>query len=732
MPASRLELALSLIQSSDWRAFEKFSSEFIAVEFPSFRSTASPSGDGGRDGLLYIPSEEPSTAFQVSVTASWKEKIRSTVTRLSSTAPDVVELVYVTNQTIGANADELKRELRKERKISLDVYDRQWFVERANTHPQRALASERLAEAFVEPLLRRTNLGDIAPQLDGETGRIALLQLSLDSNDATDRNLTKSCFESLVIAALRGSSANNRLSKDAVYEEIEKLVPAGAEGQLRALIDGALERLSRKRGPVKHINATSEYHLSHDESTRLQDLTARYVLTERELQSELANALCAAEGPDFDREIADQAAKGMREVLEVVLLRRGEKFASSLGNGETVQLDSAVLLEEVRSASKPSRLSDQQVAAAILDVLDSPSPEMSAYLRRLSDAYTLFAFLRQTPDVQKVVLTVFSEGNIWLDTSAILPLIGETLIDDPEKRHYTQLLRSAIDAGLSLFVTPGVVEEVERHLNRCIAFAHSPRDGWNGRVPFIYSAYVLSGRPSIDFTSWQDEIRGRERPLEDVRDYLDDLFSISESSLEDIANAAPLELRAAVQELWMEQHDRRRGAGDEYSTDPATIARLVSHDVENTVGVIQMRRNETRSPMGYKSWWLTMDKTALRLKSYLENRMGADAPRSSPALSPDFLNQYFRLGPMRSAVERNLQTPLPVITDISRLENVPRSLIDLADRIRAENTGLDERLVRRKVRDSLDAARSKQGPMTIGGISEMEKKIFGEISMSKA
>lgn len=729
MPGTRLELALSLIDWSDWRAFEKFASEFVAPEYPSFRTTATASGDGGRDGEIYVVQEDTTTAFQFSVTSDWRSKINQTVERLASTFPMVVELVYVTNQVVGAASDDLKKSLRQNANISLDVRDRQWFIERENTHPQRNIASEKLAELFVNPVLARSNLAKVSPQLNGDQGRIALLQLALDDRDtASDRNLTKSCFESLVIATLRGTSGEAAMSREAVQQEIGALIPAGAPGQVEALIDGTLARLSRKRGPIKFLRSQDEFHLSYNESQRLAEQTAAFILDERELESELADAVCAIEGASFDRQQAIEASATMREILETVLLRRGEAFAGALQSGESVQLDTSSLLEAISDIGRPIALSDQQVAAAILEVLDSPSPRMSAFLHRLSDSYTLFAFLRQTPDVQKVVISIFSEGNIWMDTSAVLPLIGETLVDDQTRRHYTQLIRAAVDAGLKLYATPGVIEEVERHLNRCVAFGHSSRETWNGRTPFIYSAYILSGRSSADFVAWQDQIRGRLRPEEDVRDYLEEVFSIEESSLEWVADAAPIELRAAVQELWRQQHDRRRGTGDEYSTDPGTISRLVAHDVENTVGVIQLRRDETRSPMGYKSWWLTMDKTALRLKAYLQSQMGANAPNSSPALSPDFLSQYFRLGPMRTAVERELHVDLPVITDISRLENVPRDLIELADRIRAENSDLEERVIRRKVRDTLDEVRARQGPITVGGIGAIEKSILGEIT----
>ncbi|MHA7282681.1 hypothetical protein [Arthrobacter sp. TMS2-4] len=561
MPQTRLELALSLLSGTDWRAFEKFCSEFLSVEYPMMRTTASAAGDGGRDAELYIPNEEPETAIQISVRQDWEPKIKETVRRLADTFPNVKELIYVTNQTIGASADSIKKTVRRDSGLSLDVRDRQWFIEREHTFPQRTVASERLAEQFVDPVLSRGGVSTSSSgELSRDESRIALLQLNLDVQDNSgDRNLTKSCFESLVIAALRGTSVDRRLTRTQVQAAIAEFVPAGAPGQLEGLVSGALIRMSRKSGPVKHIRSTDEYQLSHEETVRLDEQTTRFLLEERELEDELHRRVTAMTDPAENRTIDESLGATLRGILERVLLQGAEAFAASITTGETVHLDAGALLVEVRAISTQLPTTAELATAAIRDVLATPSIAINGHLRRLSDSYTLFAFLRQTPDVQRVVLTVFAEGSIWLDTSAILPLIAETLVDEPERRHYTQLLRAAVDAGLNLFVTPGVIEEVERHLNRCVAFWHSTRDQWNGRVPFIFSAYILSGRASNQFITWQDQIRGRVRPEEDVKDYLKDVFDITEQSLEQIANEADLDLRAAVQELWMAQHDARRG-----------------------------------------------------------------------------------------------------------------------------------------------------------------------------
>src|SRR5687767_14800024 len=107
MPNPRLELALDLIKPADWRTFEILAAEFLVVEFPLLRTTASASGDGGRDGELFVVDGEPTVGFQYSVTVDWEAKIKSTVARLGDTFPSITRLVYVTNKEIGAKADDL-------------------------------------------------------------------------------------------------------------------------------------------------------------------------------------------------------------------------------------------------------------------------------------------------------------------------------------------------------------------------------------------------------------------------------------------------------------------------------------------------------------------------------------------------------------------------------------------------------------------------------------------------
>jgi hypothetical protein len=186
MTTQRLQLALEQLGSADWRRLETFASEFLASEFPNLRTTASPSGDGGRDAEILTFHDDPVHALQYSVTARWGPKIRETAKRLHQTNPNVQILTYVTNVQIGAEADELKKELKQEYKIFLDIRDKSYFIERFRSTHGTERAAEALATDLVDPLLAETGvIKRSASVLSGEEARAALVLLSLQLKDDT-------------------------------------------------------------------------------------------------------------------------------------------------------------------------------------------------------------------------------------------------------------------------------------------------------------------------------------------------------------------------------------------------------------------------------------------------------------------------------------------------------------------------------------------------------------------
>lgn len=716
----RFTLALRELAPAQWEVFEGLASDFLASEFPDLRTMASSSGDKGRDAQLWATKAVPLVVLQYSVRTDWDRKIMETAERLGETFPDARVLIYATNQAIGAKADDLRSVLTEKHSLFLDVRDRAWFVERQYSSPTTEAAAEHLCEIVVDPLLRAAKVVEgQASSLTSDEARAAVVYLNLQlEDDSTEKGLTKLSFDALVRAVLRDTSPENLMPREEVQGRVAALVPsrAGTSGDVKRLVDSALDRLAKKY--IRHHQKDDSFCLTYTERDRLQ----QRLLELEERDSRLSDSIVrAVEDTARIANIpsANVASLGrlIRQVVEEVLLDRGEAFVQSLESGQLDLVDTDrlrdIIVQSVAASADDSALSSEDIALAVLgaeSLLLAPPTEVVHYLQDLSITYTLFAFLRETPDIQRAVVKIFSGGQVWLDTTVVLPLFVEELLE-PSDRQYTNLLRAAKEAGLSLRITEGVLEEVDGHLNRSRACS-STTEAWQGRIPFVFSLYTMAGRPRNQFGSWLESFRGSKHPEDDIANYLAEEHGIRVASLADVAATADEELSAHVREYWRETQQRRRGRS---GYDPGLLDRLADHDVENYVGVIQKRREERAGPLGYQTWWLTLDRAAFGLAAELRNRMTSRVP-DSPLLSPDFLLHYLSVGPIRRMVSQQTHELLPVIIPLHFEDFMDPVLLEKADEIRAHVTDKPERVVRRQVRDALEALKLQRGPLASEGI----------------
>ncbi|MGW3933062.1 hypothetical protein ACWECC_33985 [Streptomyces microflavus] len=276
MHRDRFELALKQLNAHDGELFEQIASAFAVLEFGQLRTVASVGGDGGKDARLFSPIDDDAVVFQYSVTVDFSGKILRTAKRLKDTTPSARELIYVTNQEVGTKVDEVKRRLRKEYRLSLDVWDRAWFLDRVNLHPQTEESAESLAKIKVDQLASSA-LGVSAslPSLSSSEEQEAALFLELTYGDEDrHKGLTKVGFESLVRAALRETDSSSRMSRTEIHERVANMLPQGRD--YSALVDGALKRLTK--GAIRYWVKSDEFCLSHEAALVLRDRFTSYAL----------------------------------------------------------------------------------------------------------------------------------------------------------------------------------------------------------------------------------------------------------------------------------------------------------------------------------------------------------------------------------------------------------------------------------------------------------------------
>lgn len=598
MNRDRLGLALSSIPFSAWADFEAFASTFLVAEFPELRTTARAAGDRGRDSEIFDIDSRGTNArvkLQYSITRDWPRKIKETVDRLIEVGTKPTTLIYVTNQLIGADADDLKAEIFKDTGVIVDIRDASYFLDRINSTSATAAASEDLARKFVDPLLPVDILSEsVAPALTVNEERLAFLHLSLDLNDRDfDKNLTRAAFEALVMATVHGSSAESRVPITDVKQKIMSIVGEGAPGQVDAQIESAISRLEGRRGRIKLRTNDQSIHVAFDEQARIDAATEAFLDQEKSLEHDILSALYLQDDAlDTDTDGTTEAIQDVRHCIELMAFEYGEQFSEALrGNTPPNMLFGDEFEHHLAKIGFQSSLSPKQISFVIQMVIEEGSAAGRLFLGRLLESYTVLAMLKSTPDVQRALRKAVAGDEIWVDTSFLLPALAETMGGD--ERPFESLIRTCAAVDIRLFVTDGVLQEIDTHLRNCLTIVRG--NSSVPRYPYLLARFVESGNRIDEFPNWQEEIRGEAQPIQDIADFLDDIYGIVRRPLTSEVDSAPSDLRIATSEYWRQYHQQRRGGTiDAYSVD-----RLVEHDVENVVGVIQLRQ-----VAGPKSWKL--------------------------------------------------------------------------------------------------------------------------------
>lgn len=728
MTRPRFEFALERVKPTQWESFEELASVFLADEYPQLRRVAG-TGDGGRDAVLWQPTDDPSVVLQFSIRQDWEQKVMETAVKVCERNSDVQVLIYVTNQHIGPSADRRRSQVRKEHHLYLDVRDRTWLLDRQNRSRATATAAEEFAAPIVEPILASNAVIDqTAGALEVSEARAALVFLAMQwEDDSRDKGLTKLSFEALALAALRETNNDTRLSRHTVRHRVRCAIRGHKPEAVEQYTDLALDRLARKQR-IRHWKKEDEFCLSFEERRRRTDALIKFMLLVATLDWEIKSILLRVSNAldlAIQCERLEQLQGDVRRILEVFLLRKGEAFVHSLAVQDalfyTEEEVEAICNDNIKDLSKeglPAHNAIRLVSATITELLVRPSRSTQRYLRVLADGYTLFAFLRQMPDAQGAVRKIFSNARIWLDTSALLPVLAEVLLEDEEKRSYTRVLRAAGRAGMKLYVTPGVIRELYFHI-RHARYCQESWYTWQKRVPFLLEAYLLRGRPMFDFKTWTEEFIGVYQPLQDIADFLHDVAGLTRVSLQNEVEKADEQLYSSVVRYWKDVHYGRSQAVDA-GREPEVAETLAEHDVENFLGIIMARKGEVPvNSLGYEHWWLTLDRRAYHAASEICQRNNLE-PFDSPIMSYDFLINYVAVGPRRADVSKDEERLLPLMLDMSFLDGIPKEILEIAEATRSEMADKSERLIRREVRDKLNAARLRSGPIAKAGLDVVE------------
>ncbi len=522
-------------------------------------------------------------------------------------------------------------------------------------------------------------------------------------------------FEAFALASLRNTGPDNRKALQEVLDDVAQEFATHERERVDQLTKAALRRLRDNRRITVSVSEAT-YALHHTERERLAVLATQSTLDAEALDLDLTDHLGqAAEALDYPE------AKLNKPLMSAVLRRVFEEIAIEYGNAfaEAVRRDSVdiprtdvydiverLLINDARTLS---RLEIKQLdsfnllAEAATQTLLSPAPKVARYLHDLSEVYTVRAFLRQAPDVQRVVDKLFSRGELVLDTTVVLPVFVETLLPEAQQI-YTNLLKGAKSAGMSLSCTAGVFNEAATHLKNSL-LSHRLGARWEGPIPMVLDRW-RSLRPHDDVRAFIEGFLGEE-PERDVEDFLRHTLGIERRDFNvDVERDFDLRTRSRLTELWRE---RKRAPSN------VDVDLLLRHDVEMYLGVLTARKKQSSSVIGHEAWWVTLETNALALRRLAQEEnihLGSD-----PVMHPNFLSHLLAIGPARRKLTRDERSHLPILVTMQASPWGMPELSEVASEIRAEYAGRPEYFLRRKLRERINVLKSGRGALTEGEIT---------------
>lgn len=336
--AERLIFALDQIKSTDGALWEAFANSFLSSDFSQLRPVGGIH-DSGRDAFLYEAEGETGVYIQHSVQETFETKIRDTLETLQAKSFNPRSLIYCSPRDIIKKCEPIKRELRL-KGVALDVRDRGYFVSLRNDSAGRVAASEDLAKKLADP-----HLGGVAATASiphaltdhEEKMAVAYFQISLPDR-ASEKSVSKLCYETLVKYALREASPENPAPIQSIIAAISRLVPNENKDHLAEKVRGSITRLVT-RGVVKHhthSTGTNGYTLSKLERTLQQQHVQKLVSEVADLLSEIGDITSRiAEANEIDYSFnADHVARDVLMLCDYFLLDMGRGAAKAFESKE--------------------------------------------------------------------------------------------------------------------------------------------------------------------------------------------------------------------------------------------------------------------------------------------------------------------------------------------------------------------------------------------------------------
>ncbi len=283
------------------------------------------------------------------------------------------------------------------------------------------------------------------------------------------------------------------------------------------------------------------------------------------------------------------------------------------------------------------------------------------YLKKLSNSYMLLFLLHCDPKIAIYFSTMAGKLKILVGNSILVPAISEIPLDETHRRHWN-LLRKEHAAGVQLFVTKVILDELAAHIRNA---AKTYDEFYKGQEQvYAEEMNVLYVQEILIRSFLCDRLSGRTRAFSE---FLDDFVSIQSEEMErellewlrgcfgvELLDETSVDVDTAELNSLTERLKEYKASRQQAVNDARTT--LLIYDLRK-----QNREFAESGIFGYQTWWLSKDTTTQRAV----NECFLNGEKKSVYMRPDFLNNYIAMAPNVRQINRAFDKMFPTLVGVS-------------------------------------------------------------------
>jgi hypothetical protein len=460
-----IEIALDKI--SDATEFEKVANEILLGEgYHNIRPL--PGGnDFGQDAIedkFFENVDRFRTVFQHSLQANVKAKVKNTIERLNEAKIEFNELVFVTPRGItGETQENLKKEIRAEFGIMLDIIERETIITRLSDFTNGLFS--RHFPSIEKQLEALKSAKPIFNEEYVKTLELSLLKVSIAFTFNRDAiKARKEVFDNLILSLIYDIKADY-ISFEQLLEFYKQHIDNNFtdSNQIKIALDrlNSKKLLSNKEGQIKIPLQTKE---------KLEASTIKAnELTESLLSDVVAKVADITKTKFSNQDIGRIKKNSLQTLLEIFKLH-GLELSDRILNEKLNLSDLTQSLNLINSIKKDLPPKIGEVLIAVMgDIMQNPTEKQAETLGNWAKAYLGVKLMNFDPNLKELQYVQMSKKTFFLDTDFVLNCIVK---ERPSQQFYVKIVNSLIKLGCKVVIPKCVFDEALKNASISIRSFH--------------------------------------------------------------------------------------------------------------------------------------------------------------------------------------------------------------------------------------------------------------------